>query len=512
MGNRDSQRIAKNTIYLYLRMILMMCVSLYTSRIILRVLGFEDFGLYNVVGSVVTFLSFFQAALRNATSRFITFELGRKQYDKLSSIFSMAINSHILLGAFLVIVMEICGSWVLNNKLEIASERLYAANCAYQFSLATFFLTIVRSPFDSCIIAYEYMSFYALTSIVEVVMRLLSVLCLIAIPYDNLIIFSFLQFFIAFLLLIWYIVFCYIKFKDCRYIYCWEKKIIILFSKYSGWSILVNGATITRTQCINIFFNIFLGILSNAAMGIANQVVAALNQFVNNFTQAYKPQIIKSWAAKDYDYFIKLVYSTSKISYYLLFIISVPVIINIDYFLTLWLVEYPPMAPVFVETIIIYYLIDAIQEPLVISVHATGNLRFHQIMISSIVILVIPIAYIMLKMGYSGKSVLFVNAMANLICAIGRTIYMKTLIKLDLWTYFTRVIVPVIMVTVFSLPIPLYIVYLLKPTFLNVIFATCISIGIIACLCLFIGFDKSEKNLINSVPIVKKIKNKFNAK
>lgn len=505
MQDDNRGRIAKNTGFLYLRMIVVMLVSLYTSRIILRTLGFEDFGIYNVVGSVVTFLSFFQAALRNATFRYLTFEMGAGNIDKISKVFSMSINTHLILAIILFVLMEIGGVWLINNKLVITEDRLIAANWAYQFSLLTFCITIIRTPYDSCIIAYEKMDFYALTSIVEVALKLLIVYLLIIVPFDKLIVYAILLTMVTVLLSLWYVVYCKRKFPDCKYIKYWDKDMLKQFTSYSGWSLLVNGATITRTQCISIFFNLFLGVLANAALGIANQVVSSLNMFVTNFTQAFRPQIIKSWAAKDYDYFMKLIFSSSKMAYFLLLIISIPIVVNIDFVLKVWLGEYPPMAPVFIETIILYYLIDAFQEPLITSVHATGNLKYHQIMIATIVFMVIPVSYILLRVGCPGSYVLIANALANVVCAVGRTLYMRRLINLNVAEYLKKVVVPVLAVTLLSLPLPLYMSQRLYESWLNVILICGVSVILTGLSCYFVGLSNSEREILKSIQFVKKV-------
>ena len=499
-ASSKSYTLARNTAFLYLRMIIVMLVSLYTSRVILRTLGFEDFGIYNVVGSVVVFMSFLQAALRNATSRYIAYDLGVGDVSKLSRTFSMAVNSHLLLAVVFFIGVGAVGEWFVMHKLNIPPDRLHAAGWAFLFSLATFCLSIVRTPFESNILAHEKMDFYALTSIVEVVLKLVVVFLLVISPVDKLIAYAFLLTMVMLILLVWYVIYCRMKFKDCEYSRCWDGKIFRQFTSYSGWSLLVNGATITRSQSINIFFNLFLGVLANTAMGIANQVVYTLNTFVTNFTQAFKPQIIKSWAEKDYGYFNKLVLSTSKISYFLLLLVAIPIVANIDYVLKLWLGEFPEMSAVFIETIIIYYLIDALQEPLVVSVHATGKLKVHQIMIAGIVFLVIPIAYIMLKCGCSGTMVLIMNALANLVCAICRTLYMRRLISLDLKEYLRRVVLPLAAITLVSLPVPLIMARTMPANFGNFVLISVVSVIISIAAFWFLGLNKAEKQFVVKSP------------
>lgn len=493
MEERNTKRLAKNTIYLFIRMILVMGVSLFTSRVVLQALGFEDFGIYNVVGSVVVFLSFFQAALRNATSRYLTYDIGVGDISHITRTFSMAINAHILLSIAMIVALEIGGVWFINNKLNISPERLIATNWTFQFSLLTFCLSIIRTPYESNIIAHERMDFYAWISIIEVAMKLIIAYCIVYVSLDKLIVYSALITLSAAIPLLCSIIYCRNHFRDSKYSFIWDGALLKKFSAYSGWSLLVNGACIARSQSINIFFNIFLGVIANAAMGIANQVISALNMFVSNFTQAFRPQIIKSWAAKEYEYFFKLIILTSKVSYLLLLLISVPLVCNIDFVLKIWLGNFPPMTEVFIETIILYYLIDALQEPLVTTVHATGKLRFHQIMIATIVFFVIPVSYFMLKAGFSGTSVLILNAISNVFCAVGRTVYMRVLIKLDIMKYLKEVILPISIISVLSIPIPLYVAYQMDAGWDRLILTTVISLILLSLLSYCFGLNKEEK-------------------
>lgn len=505
MSEQNSQRVAKNTLYLFLRMILVMGVQLFTSRIILQTLGFEDFGIYNVVGSVVVFFSFLQAALRNATYRYLAFELGTGNNDRLRKIYSMAINSHLLLALIFFVLLEAGGVWFLNAKLNIPENRMYAANWAYQFSLITFCLGVVRTPYESNIIAHERMDFYAFLSIVEVVLRLVIVYALLLSPVDKLIMYSLLMTLVYVLLSLCYWIYCKIKFNDCKFIRCWDPDIIKQFCSYSGWSLLVNGACIVRSQCISIFFNLFLGVVANAALGIANQVISAMNSFVSNFTQAYNPQLIKSYASKDMGYFNTLIFSTSKLSYYLLFIISVPIVVNIDFVLNIWLGDYPEMTSVFIETIVLYYLIDALQSPLVTAVHATGKLKTHQIIVASIVFGMIPIAYLLLYIGLPGFWVLILNALCNLVCAVARTIYMKRLINLDLAKYMKDVVCPVSVVTMLSLPLPIYLLVSLEAGWNSFFINSIVSVVIASVVVYLIGLNQAEKNMLKRMPILNKV-------
>lgn len=502
MVSQNSQRVAKNTIILFFRMILVMGVSLFTSRVILKTLGFEDFGIYNIVGSVVVFFSFLQAALKNATYRYIAFELGTGDGEKLNRVYSMAINSHLLLALLFLVLLEIGGVWFLNHKLNIPEARITAANWAYQFSLLTFCIGVIRTPFESNIIAHEKMNFYAIISIFEVLAKLAIVYILMIIHFDKLITYAFLMTIIYMLLSICYWAYCKLKLKDCVYCRYWGSSILKQFCSYSGWSLLVNASCIIRSQSFSIFFNIFFGVVANAAMGIANQVISALNGFVTSFTQAFNPQIIKSYASKELEYFNALIFSTSKLSYYLLFIISLPIVLNINFVLKLWLGDYPEMAPVFIETIIIYYLIDAMQAPLLTAVHATGKLKIHQIVISIIVTLTIPLSYFMLKFGFPAYSVFILNALSNILCAVARVVVMKHIINLDICSYFKEVVVPIFLVTLLTLPLPMYLANKYIEGWPSFFAISGCSLIISVVSVFFLGLNSRERKLLKGMPII----------
>ena len=296
MGESRINQLAKNTFFLYFRMILVLLVTLYTSRVVLKILGFEDFGLYNLVGGVVVFFSFLKTALTNATYRYLAFSLGENNIKELKEVYSMAINCHVILAIILWILMEVVGVWFLNFHLEIPDDRILAANWVFQFSLLTFCFGVLLTPFHSNIIAHERMNLYAVISIVEVVLKLAVAFLLVLSPVDKLIAYAFLLFLTSVLILGVYIIYCRKEFKDTNYIHFWDKKWVYRFSSYSGWSLFVNGADVCTQQSLNVFFNWFVGVVGNAAFGLSNQVNGGINLFMANFSQAFNPQIIKSYA------------------------------------------------------------------------------------------------------------------------------------------------------------------------------------------------------------------------
>lgn len=499
MASENVKRLAKNTMFLYFRMILVLLVTLYTSRVVLKVLGFEDYGIYNLIGGVVIFFGFFKTALTNATYRYLAYSIGENNAPELKKVYSMAINCHILLAVILWIVMEIVGVWFLNSHLDIPHNRIVAANWVFQFSLLTFCIGIVQTPFHSNIIAHEQMNFYAFISIIEVVFKLAMAYLLIVSTVDKLISYSVLLSIVSLGIIVAYIIYCYRKFKDTTYIKYWDKVWIIKFSCYSGWSLFVNGADVCTQQCFSVFFNWFVGVVGNAALGLSNQVNSGINMFVANFSQAFNPQIIKAYAAKDLDYFIKLIFTMSKISYILFVMIAVPIVVNIDFVLSLWLGKYPELTPELVKVTMLFYLFDSFQIPLWQGVHATGNIKTHQIIVGCIKLLSIPLAYIVFTMGGSPILALGIWAGLNGVCAIVRTIYVHYLFGLDLFRYFKDVCCRLFALSVCVYIISMWVGNHFAQNLVGFITNSMIMILVIGVLSLLLVFNKSERHTLGNL-------------
>lgn len=509
-GNR-SEVVAKNSIFMAFRMVLVVIVGLYTSRVILDKLGVEDFGIYNVVWSVVVFFSFLQNALTNATYRFLAYDLGQidannNDNSKLRQTFSMSINVHLILGAIIFFLCETIGLWVVNYKLVIPVDRMYAANLSYQFAVFCFVLNIIKTPYNSLIIVHEKMSFYAYTSVLEAVMKLVIVYLLSMATFDKLIFYSFLIFVLTFVLFVWYMSHCKKHFEESSYMLYWNRDTAKSMVQYSGWSLLVNGVDVGVNQSAVYFFNVFFGVVVNAAYGIANQVSSHLNQFLNSFASAFNPQIIKSYSSGDRSYFMNLVYSSSKFSFYILFFISMPIILNIDYVLSVWLKDVPEGSTILVIMLMLYSFIDAYSAPLWISVHATGNLRTHQILMASIKILNIPLAYILLCQGAPAWVVLAIKAGLNFICSIVRPMYMVKLIKLDFKHYMKNVFFVVYLIAGLSVPIPIFLSSYCETGIYRFIVTTFSFVIIFSLVVYFIGLTDREKMVAKDLLLNKLIK------
>ena len=508
-ANQDnSKRIAKNTLYLFFRMFLVLAVGLYTSRVVLGILGVKDYGLYNVVGSIVVLFGFLQQALNNATYRYLAYGIGVGDKEVLRNTFSMAINAHLILVGIILLLSETLGLWFLYNKLVIPTERMDAAIFAYQMSILCCCVNIIKTPYNSSIIAHEKMNFYAYTSIIEVVLKLLIVYLLIIGDFDKLMLYSFLILVVTLFMLFWYYLQCKKLFPECHYQKHWDGSLISNMVKYSGLSIIVNLVDVSVNQSIVFFFNIFFGLVANAALGIANQVNSQLTNFLNSFTQSYGPQIIKSYASGDKKYFMNLLFSSSKFSYYLLLLVSVPVLLNIDFILKLWLKNPPENAGTFFIVVIWYSLIDAYSAPLWAGVHATGNIKGHQVLMASIKILNIPLAYVLLKFGSPAWTALLLKVVLNVICSVVRPCYVRKLYGLPLSKYFKEVFGMIYLSTVIMLPLPFYLAHHMENGWSKLCLTSMLFVVIAMPVIYIVGFNAKEKKLIKSV-VQNKILNRF---
>lgn len=487
--------IAKNTLFLALRMLVVLFVGLYATRVILDVLGEVDFGVYQVAGSVVVLCTFLLEALSNASYRYLAYDLGRNDREAMNKTFSTSVNVHVILAIIVFILCETIGLWYFNKYLEIPEARMYAARITYHFSVLSFCARIIKTPYDSVIIVNEKMNFYAFTSIIEAVFKLAIVYLLLVIAQDKLIVYAFLVFAVAVLMMLWYMLYCRLKFKEYRYKWYWNAQIIKKFVTYSNWSLLVNLVIGVVEQFIVFSVNKFSGILANAALGVANQVNYMLNQFLQSFTKSFNPQIVKSYAAGEREYFMKLIFSSSKLSFYLMLAMVVPLMLNVDFVLDLWLKDVPQGVTSFLIYILLYSLIDAYSGPLWMAAYATGNIKTHQIIIASIRILNIPLAYVMLKMGCPAWSALAVKAALNFICSLARPLYMTRLIGLDFKKYGKEVLWPILLVFVLSVPLPWLLSQVLTQPWIRLMVICPFSLLNLLTVAYFWGMDASERAL-----------------
>ena len=412
----NNKRIAKNTLLLYLRMILILVVSLYTSRVVLKTLGVSDYGVYNVVGGFVSMLAYLNSAFSGASQRFMNFALGKGDKNLVFSTFATAKKTHIIIALILFVIAETFGLWFINNKLVIDAGRMVAANWVYQCSIVTLMITIINIPYNACIISHEHMHIYAYVSIVEVVLKLLILYLLLILPGDKLIVYAILLVCISVLLRLIYAIYCRKHFEECKVRPAIDKPLFKEMFSYAGWTALGSLGFTFKDQFSNIILNGFFGTTINAARGIAMTVNGHLVPFSKNFFVAISPQITKQYASGNLEQSQKLVYAGARYSFLMLLLIIIPLIVNINYVLKLWLDIVPEYTSQFVVITLFSSLIYSLTNSTSTAIQATGKIKAFQIGISIIMLLELPAAYYILKAGmappYALVPVLFTNSLA----------------------------------------------------------------------------------------------------
>lgn len=497
----DNKRIAKNTIFLYIRMLLIMGVSLYTSRVVLQIFGVEDFGLYNVVGGIVTMFTFLNGSLAGATSRFLTFELGKRNYNRLRQVFNAALVIHVFIALIIILLAETIGLWFFYEKMTIPAERLHAAFWVYQISIATTLFSLTQVPYNAAIIAHENMKVYAYVGIIEVLAKLLIVYLLAISPIDKLIFYSLLLFAVSVGIMFYYRIYCMNHYAESHFLVCKDKTLYREMFGYAGSDMIGNIAVLAQGQGLNLLLNIFFGPVVNAARAIAYQVQAAITQFSNNFMTAVRPQIIKLYAEGKVEEMMSLVKNSSCFSFYLMWIISFPVCLEANYILSLWLGEFPDHTITFLHLIIILCLIQTLKTPRTIVFHATGHLKLTNMVVGGILCMAFPLAYIFLKMGWKAESVFWAANITMLLSEVGSVIILKRYINYSIKSYMRTVHGRCLLITAISFVLP-YLLYekIGDESFLRVITTGLLTSLSIAITVYFWGLNKEMRlKIINII-------------
>ena len=492
----NTRRIAKNTLVLYVRTLFTMLVSLYTSRVILNTLGVSDFGIINVVGGVVGMFSVISNSLSSSISRFITFELGHGNFNKLRLIFSTSVNIQIGISLIIVILAECIGVWFINHKLNIPEGRLIAANWVFQCSLLSFVIGLISVPYNACIIAHERMSAFAYISILETILKLVIVYMLFISPYDKLISYSILFVIVAIIIRLIYGWYCHNHFAESHYKFVYDKSLIKEMSGFAGWSFFGNGAYMLNTQGVDMLINIFFGVTLNAAKGVASQVQNAVMQFVGNFTVALNPQITKSYASGDREYMNKLVCRGARFSYFLLLIFTVPIVCEADYILHLWLKTVPEYAPIFLRLMLFGTLMTLLGNTMLTAIFATGKIRKYQLAVTIVGCFVFPLTWLAFRMGLPPETTYYIYIVIYFLLVFVRLYIAKGLLKFPVQLYLFDVVFRVVIVSVVAFIVPLIVIRYFEPGFLRL----CISCIVGLCSSLLtiniLGLEKSEREML----------------
>lgn len=500
MSNRppNSRRIAKNTLLLYLRMLIVTIVGLYTSRVVLKALGVEDFGLHSVIGGVVSLFSFFRSSMEKCTQRFLNFEM-TKPKGRLHDTFGNALIIHIGLCLIALMLTESIGIWFLNTYINIPAGREFAANCVYQTVIGGLLLTILTIPFSACIIANERMGVFALISIVDCVLNLGIVYIISISSSDRLIFYSVLLLGIKIFNFLFYVLYCRWKFSEANGKISYDKSLCRKMLGYTSWTLLGHAMILGTNQGNSILVNMFHGVGANAAMAIANHVNSHVLNLTNNFQTAFNPQITKSYASGNYPYLRSLIFSTSKISYFLLFSIALPLFINIDFVLGVWLETVPPEADIFCVLILSSGILQATTSPLNFSIMATGNIKWYQITTGFVFISDLFILYALFSLGLPAPTAMWVKILIMCFVTIVRLYFAHRLIKeIEISDYLKRAFVPIILTTAICLAIALSLLSLTSTT-PERLFAT-VFIFAFSCVAIaFLGLTKQERQMIISI-------------
>lgn len=399
--NITNKRVAKNTMFLYIRMFFAIIVGLYTSRVVLAILGVEDYGIYSVVGSIVAMMGFLNSAMSASTSRFITYELGTGDEERMKKAFSCSIIVHCLIALFVLVVAETIGLWFLCNKLVIPEERMFAAHCVYQLSIISAMLGITQVPYNACIIAHEKIDIYSYVEIVHIVLKLLIVYLLLIGNFDKLILYAILLFAVSFLILMVYRIYGMSHFNECRFRWKWDNEYIRPLLSFTGWSLYPNLCFTSRQQGINFILNIFGTAVVNAASGLATTIFNIVEQFSNNILTAARPPIIKLYAKGEYDATIHLMKDVASVAGILYGLVAVPVIFECHFLLSVWLRWVPDYTEGFCQLLVLASFFNLNNSVLYMIMQANGNIKRYSILAGTTAILVLPALWVMLKLGYS---------------------------------------------------------------------------------------------------------------
>lgn len=492
----SNKRIAKNTLLLYARMLLLLVVSLYTSRIVLSTLGVEDYGLYNVVGGIVTMFMFLNSAMGNSSHRYITFALGKGDEKELSEVVSATCMIHWGIAIIILILAETVGLWFLYNKMVIPEGRMIAAEWVYQFSVIACMVSIINVPYNAMIIAHEKMGAFAFISILDAVLKLLIVFLIQVTGADKLILYAALILCVIILDRLIYQIYCKHHFAEAKHIRFHRIPQLKEMISFAGWSMIGNLAFIGYTQGLNILLNLFFGPAVNAARGIAVQVQGAVKGFVTNFQTAVTPQIIKSYSQQDYHRLHNLVFYSSKLSFFLLYCMVLPITIEAKTLLGLWLEEVPEYAVIFTILVLWIMLIEPLSNPIDKANQATGNIRNYQIVEGGSLLLIVPIAYVVLKMGGKPYTVFIVQLAVMSLVQIIRLFLVCHKIKMSKREYVHKVLLRVFIVAIVGAIVPTSLYFMMPQNILSFFVIIVVSVLSVLIISYSLGLNTNEKAIV----------------
>lgn len=483
---------------LYLRQLLSLIVSLYTSRIVLNVLGVEDFGIYNVVGGIISMFSFINSAMASGTQRFLSYTIGIGDSIELKKIFSISLKVHFIIAIGIFILAETIGLWFLNYKMNIPIERLHAANWVFQFSILAAMVSLTQVPYNAVIIAHEKMAIYAYIGILEVFMRLVIVFLLSWITYDSLKLYAILVFVVTLFIALIYRYYCIYMYPECKYESINDKRLFKSLTTYAGWNLFGSGSSVISNHGINLLLNIYFGPAINAARAISMNVYYALTSFVSNFQQSVNPQIIKSYANQEVEQMNALIMQSSRFSFLLLFFLSAPILVETAYIIKIWLMTVPEYSITFIRLVLINALINCISGPLMTGAHATGRIKLYQSIIGTILLLNLPFSVIFLKIWDSPLVPFFSSIGLSMIGLFVRLLMLKSLISLNIGMFLRDVFFRIVLISSITLTIPLIIIHQFDQSFARFISLVFLVLILNLMSSIFFGLNIHERKFLKS--------------
>lgn len=496
--NNNNKQIAKNTLFMYLRMGVTMFVGLYVSRIVLQQLGVEDYGLYNVIGGIIAMFSFINGSMVNVSTRFITVYLAKNDIKMLNNIFSMSFLIHFSIGVVILLLGETIGLWYLNNKLVIPEGREFAAHWLYQLSIISCIISILYVPYNGLIVAHEKMKAFAYISVMDSMLKLLIAIMIAYSPFDKLIFYGTLLAGVSFLDIIIYFVYCRKNFKESILVFYWNKAIFKRMLEFAGWALLGNFSYLFYSQGINLMLNAFCGPAVNAARGVAVQVEGVIRQFAGNVQVAINPQIIKSYTSNELERMYALIFTSSRLCFYLLYIISLPIMIEADFILNLWLGTVPNHTVNFVRLILCISILDALINPMFTANLACGKLKIYHMSLSILMYAFMFVTYFSIRQTLLPESVFVTLLIATILGVVLRIFILEKQIGLSKLTYIHKVLLPIISVAVISCVLPITSHLIIDNNIARFFISSFLSIISVLVTTYYIGMDKTEKQLVIS--------------
>ncbi len=497
-NDNRSARIAKNTLMLYVRMLVLMLVGLYTSRVVLEVLGENDFGIYNVVGGVVAMFTIISGALNSAVQRFITFEMGKGAEARLNKVFSTAVTIQLLLSILVFAIAEPVGLWFINNEMTIDASRIPAAETVLHFSLLSFVINLMSVPQMASITAHEKMSAYAWIGLLDGFLRLGVAFLIMKSPVDRLVYYAALMAAVMLVVRLAYGIYCRRNFHECRYRPIFDRPLMKEMFSFAGWNFIGVTSSVLRDHGGNILVNIFYGPAVNAARGVASQLNGAVQGFVTNFMTAVNPQITKSYASGDTGYLHPLLRRSSRMSFCLLFVLALPVLFNTEYILGIWLKEVPEHTRLFVQLFLCFALSESLSNPLITAMLATGKIRDYQLVVGGLQLLNLPASYLFLKLGAEPEVTVMVAIALSQVCFFVRLVMLRGMIGLDVKKYLCDVYLRVAAVVTAGAAVPVLVCGMLQKGFVGFCINVAVCVISAGLSVLFIGILKSERMELRS--------------